>query len=184
MGAKAKEAIKAGESAIAGMRTNANDMVAAYQGMYAQKKNTAAFRGDLINFAAAKFPGKNDLTADVMSGSPAGQELKRLFEGITKSKAQTQVYRESVKAGSLLLKQNIDRARAAIVALDKLIIAKAAKKDAAGSNPLKKIGAAIQTKSLGNLRDQKRAIDTAIAEVNAMTIAIVDYAERKLKKAG
>ena len=55
---------------------------------------------------------------------------------------------------------------------------------AKGMNPLKKIEAAIQTKSLGNKREHKKAIDQAIADVSALTIAIVDYVEKKMAKAG
>lgn len=178
MGAKAKAAMQAGESAIGAMKTNANDLVQAYMGMVNQKRVTIQWRKDLLAVATKKYPGKQDLSAEYAS-DPV---IKNLFDTIDKSKAQTRGFRQSILTGTVLLKQNIAKAQAAMDDLNILIIAKQGKKDAA-KNPLAKVAAAIKTKSLGDLRDQKKAIDKAIGEAHALTVAIVDYAEKKMAKA-
>jgi hypothetical protein len=180
VGDKAKTAIKNSQTAMARMQTNANDLVQAYMGMVNQKKITAQFRTDLLAYANKKYPGKADLSAEYATDDV----VKRCADGMAGSKAKTREFRQSIMVGTVTLKQNMASARGAMDELNKLITAKAAKKAAAGSNPLKKVAAAVKTKSLGSLRDQKTAIDKALGEVNALTIAIVDYAEKKMRAAG
>lgn len=183
MGAKARAAIAASATALKMMQTSADDISAAFQGMYAQKKNSKALLEDIRKYCAIKYPGKNDVTAEYTAGKggqPEHKELVRMVDTYHASKAQTKNFRESVKAGSLILKTNMQGARDAIANLDKLIVAKASKKSDTGINPIKKINAAIKTKSLSGLRAQKTLIDQAIATVNRETLAIVAYAEKKM----
>lgn len=180
MGNKAKAAMTTASNAVKMMKTHCNDVIAAYQGMYNQKKITAQFAQDLSNYAIKKYPGQNDLSTYYATDAA----VKGGFDNIQKSKAQTKQFRQSVLAGVVMLKKSMEDARSALAELDKLIASKAAKKTAAGKNPIKAIAAAAKTKSLPDLRKNKDEVVKALADTNAMAIAIIDYAEKKMRKEG
>jgi hypothetical protein len=176
MGAKAKAAILEANQCLTRITTALNNTMQAFQGMVAQKKGKKDTVVQLAKYAQKKYPGVMDLTPHVAT-DPILQEIQN---GIDKCREKIAGFRRDSQAQLLLLDQYVAEGKKALEKLDDLIIAKAKQqKEAKG---LKKVMAKLKTKSLGDLRDTKNALDKTFETVNREALGIRMYFEKVNKQ--
>lgn len=179
MGAKAKTAIEAAQRAIVLMRGQIPLLVTDYQNIRAKLKKQKDNLNDIRELMTKKHPG----VQDVSSVAASDKEIA----GCLRSKETIDVdlpkLRLAIKANATMMEKHMESARTAIQNLTNLIIAKKAKREATETKapikilaPAAKVVAKLQTKSLGDLEDQKNAVQAVITLVHDQVDAILDYA--------
>lgn len=168
MGEKAKKAINEAEISLKSIQTALNDLVQHFQAYSVQKQGRAETAAKIVEHVKKKYPGAAD-TSVIPSTDQTGQAM---LKGYLAMKEKGKGFKKDAQRDLIILDQNLVRGKNALAELDKLIVAKAQKRDAATINPITKVANLVNTKSLGSLRETKIKLTTLFETVNRESIGI------------